>query len=167
MKDTGFTVPDDQLHRFGPMYTRFRIAIEPVEESPFRDPYRFQSGGGGLISTVEDYKHFGEMLMDKGQYNGVQVLTEQSVSLMTQNQLADGIRNIDGDGFGYGFEVQLESNQQSPATEYTWDGIGSTHFWAYPKEEIFVIALSQHMPFIPVLKYTLRPKIYRSLNIEY
>ena len=133
MKDTSFTVPDEQLHRFGPMYTRFRIAIESVEESSFRDPYRFQSGGGGLISTVEDYKHFGEMLLDNGQYNGVQILSEQSVSLMTQNQLTEDIRNIDGDGFGYGFEVQLESNHQSPETEYTWDGIGSTHFWRTPK----------------------------------
>ena len=167
MVDTSFSVVDDQVHRLGPMYTRFRIAIESVEDSPFRDPNRFQSGGGGLVSTVQDYQHFAEMLMTDGQYKGKRILSEKSVSLMTRNQLSDGVRNVDGDGFGFGFEVQEESNNQSPAGEYTWDGIGSTHYWAYPEEELYVITLSQYMPFIPVMKYTLRPKIYKALDIEY
>ena len=166
MVDTSFTVDEGDIERFGPMYTRFRVPIETVEDSPFRNPHRFQSGGGGLVSTAEDYSHFAEMLMNKGVYNGVRILSEQSVSLMTTNQLPNGVLDIEGDGFGFGFQVQTESNRQSPVGEYTWDGIGSTHFWASPEDELYVIALAQYMPFVPVLKYSLRPRIYRALDIE-
>jgi CubicO group peptidase (beta-lactamase class C family) len=72
---------------------------------------------------------------------------------------------MEGDGFGFGFQVQTEANRQSPNGEYTWDGIGSTHFWASPEDELYVIALAQYMPFVPVLKYSLRPRIYKALDI--
>ena len=160
MVDTGFVVDDDQIARLGPMYTRFGVELETVSESPFRKE-RFQSGGGGLVSTVADYQRFAEMLSQNGTLAGKQILTPESVALMQQNQLPNGIRAVTGDGFGYGFEVQIESNKQSPVGEYTWDGIGSTHFWADPEEDLYVIALSQYMPFIPVLKYSLRPRIYK------
>ena len=166
MVDTSFSVKDQDLDRFGPMYTRFRVPIETVEESPFRDSDRFQSGGGGLVSTAEDYSHFAEMLMNQGVYADTRILSEESVRLMTTNQLPDGVEDIEGDGFGFGFQVQTQANRQSPIGEYTWDGIGSTHFWASPENELYVIALAQYMPFVPVLKYSLRPRIYSALDIE-
>lgn len=131
------------------------------------DPNRFQSGGGGLISTAADYQRFAEMLMHEGEYNGQQVLSPESVRLMTTNQLPSGIVDIEGDGFGFGFQVQTEGNRQSPAGEYTWDGVGSTHFWASPDNDLYVIALAQYMPFVPVLKYSLRPKVYDALDIAW
>ena len=163
MVDTGFVVDEEQLSRLGPMYTRFGVELETVSESPFRTE-RFQSGGGGLVSTVSDYQRFAEMIVQNGTLNGRQILTPQSVALMQQNQLPDGVLSVTGDGFGYGFQVQLEPNNQSPIGEYTWDGIGSTHFWASPQEDLYVIALSQYMPFIPVLKYSLRPRIYKAIQ---
>ena len=163
MVDTGFVVSEEQVARFGPMYTRFGVELETVEQSPFRTE-RFQSGGGGLVSTIGDYQRFAEMIVQNGTLDGIQILTPDSVALMQQNQLPNDIRAVNGDGFGYGFQVQLETNKQSPVGEYTWDGIGSTHFWADPEQDIYVIALSQYMPFVPVLKYSLRPRIYKSIR---
>lgn len=165
MTDTGFVVSDEQAHRLGPMYTRFGVELESVVDSPFRH-VRFESGGGGLVSTMADYQRFAEMIVQGGSLGDVDVLTSESVELMRTNQLPDGVRSINGDGFGYGFQVQLEANKQSPVGEYTWDGIGSTHFWASPEHDLYVIALAQYMPFIPVLKYSLRPRIYKTLSVE-
>ena len=123
MVDTSFTVDEGDIERFKSMYTRFRVP-KTVEDSPFRNPYRFQSGGVDWCHS-EDYSHFAEMLMNKGVYNGVRILSEQSVSLMTTNQLPNGVLDIEGDGFGLVFKSD-GSNRQSPVGEYTWDGIGST-----------------------------------------
>ncbi len=166
MMDTGFVVSEDQVERFGPMYTRFGVELEPVNGSPFLEP-RFESGGGGLVSTLSDYNRFAQMLMADGTFNGHQILSPDSVRLMQENQLPSGVRSINGDGFGHGFQVQVEPNRQSPSGEYTWDGIGSTHFWASPEHDLYVIALAQYMPFVPVLKYSLRPRIYKALDIEW
>ena len=165
MTDTGFVVSDDQVSRLGPMYTRFGVELEPVVDSPFRVD-RFESGGGGLVSTIVDYQRFAEMIVRGGSLGDVEILTAESVELMRSNQLPGGVRSINGDGFGYGFQVQMEANKQSPVGEYTWDGIGSTHFWASPEHDLYVIALAQYMPFIPVLKYSLRPRIYKTLSVE-
>ena len=163
MVDTGFVVREDQLSRLGPMYTRFGVELESIDESPFLTE-RFESGGGGLVSTLADYQRFAEMIVQGGRLGDTQILTADSVALMQQNQLPEGVRSVNGDGFGYGFQVQVEANKQSPVGEYTWDGIGSTHFWASPEHDLYVIALAQYMPFIPVLKYSLRPRIYKALE---
>ena len=166
MMDTGFVVSEDNVDRLGPMYTRFGVELESVAGSPFRTE-RFESGGGGLVSSMYDYHRFVEMIVHQGTVDGVQILEERSVQLMQTNQLAEGVRGVNGDGFGYGFQVQVESNKQSPIGEYTWDGIGSTHFWASPEHDVYVITLAQYMPFIPVMKYSLRPRIYKALDIEW
>ena len=166
MHDTGFVVSEEDVDRLGPMYTRFGVELESVAESPFRTE-RFESGGGGLVSTMYDYHQFAEMIVHQGTVDGTQVLSEASVQLMQTNQLAEGVRAVNGDGFGYGFQVQIEANNQSPVGEYTWDGIGSTHFWASPEHDLYVITLAQYMPFIPVMKYSLRPRIYKALDIEW
>ena len=145
------------------MYTRFGVELESIDGSPFLTE-RFESGGGGLVSTLADYQRFAEMIVQGGTLGNTQILTPESVALMQQNQLPDGVRSVNGDGFGYGFQVQVEANKQSPIGEYTWDGIGSTHFWASPEHDLYVIALAQYMPFIPVLKYSLRPRIYKALE---
>jgi CubicO group peptidase (beta-lactamase class C family) len=139
MHDTGFVVLDEDIDRLGPMYTRFGVELESIAE----------------------------MIVHQGTVDGTQVLSEASVQLMQTNQLAEGVRAVNGDGFGYGFQVQIEANNQSPVGEYTWDGIGSTHFWASPEHDVYVITLAQYMPFIPVMKYSLRPRIYKALDIEW
>ena len=53
--DTGFVVREDQLSRLGPMYTRFGVELESIDGSPFLKE-RFESGGGGLVSTLADYQ---------------------------------------------------------------------------------------------------------------
>lgn len=166
MVDTGFVVAQEDVDRFGPMYTRFGVELESVAESPFRTE-RFESGGGGLVSTLHDYNQFAQMIVQQGTFGEVTILSPESVLLMQTNQLPEGVRAVNGDGFGFGFQVQMEPNKQSPVGEYTWDGIGSTHFWASPEHQLYVIALSQYMPFIPVLKYSLRPRIYKALGIEW
>ena len=71
------------------------------------------------------------MIVQGGRLGDTQILTPESVVLMQENQLPDGVRSVNGDGFGYGFQVQVEANKQSPVGEYTWDGIGSTLFLGF------------------------------------
>jgi len=84
---------------------------------------------------------------------------------MTSNQLPDGVSRGKGAGFGLGFSVQTVDGK-SPKGEYGWGGAASTHFWVSPKDELIVIALSQHMPFSGQLESTVKPIVYDAISTD-
>ena len=88
MVDTGFSVPADDLHRFGPCYwsdpgSGDRVVFDPAD-GQWSTPPAFPSGGGGLVSTVDDMAAFGAMLRGGGTYRGARVLSRASVAAMTR-----------------------------------------------------------------------------------
>jgi len=91
MRDTAFSVPDEELHRFAASYGRRRNKTLKLLDDPERSTYRrqpsFLSGGGGLVSTTEDYLRFCRMLLGGGELEGVRVLGRKTVELMTINHL--------------------------------------------------------------------------------
>ena len=180
MMDTGFHVPSDQLPRLPACYTsngRGRL----IENDPGASGSKFAkqpsllSGGGGLVSTASDYFRFLQMLLGKGQYGGTRLLSEESVKLMTTNQLPDEFPPIGfpgqpraGFSFSLGLSVCKEPSSWDPAAkvgEYGWGGSASTHYWVSPKDEVTVILLQQTTPFSFLLELSLKPLIYSALDL--
>ncbi len=164
MVDTGFHVPAEKAHRlaanYGPQEGKLRLIDDPTT-SPYLQPPVRLSGGGGLVSTYADYWRFAQMLLNKGELDGVRILGRKTVELMTANHLPNngdlasmGVpvfseTTYRGIGFGLGVSVMLNPAQAqilgSPG-EYAWGGAASTAFWVDPVEEQIVIFLTQLMP---------------------
>ncbi len=165
MTDTAFTVADAQLERFACNYERLRDGSLRLADSPDSSEFRggsFFSGGGGLISTAPDYLRFTLMLRNRGELDGVRLLSRKTVDLMTVNHLPGGQdltalaqagmfteTAYAGVGFGLGFSVMLDPARAqvlgSPG-EFAWGGAASTAFWVDPVEDLIVIFMTQLMP---------------------
>jgi CubicO group peptidase (beta-lactamase class C family) len=148
MLDTSFFVPPEKLERFGPLYSYSEqdglTVFDEVATSPFVKSDVIPSGGAGLVSTMSDYYRFVSLLANGGIVDGIRVLKQATVSMMTTNQLTGSafpVRFDDpwpGMGYGLGIGVQtLESRQVG------WIGVSGTIAWWYPQEEMIVIALPQ------------------------
>ncbi|MCZ6874299.1 MAG: serine hydrolase [bacterium] len=165
MDDTGFTIAEAQLPRFACNYLhqsddRLQL-IDSPEESEYRKQSLF-SGGGGLISTAEDYFRFTQMLLNGGELDGVRLLGRKTIQLMTMNHLPGGQDLTQlalpsgfsetayaGVGFGLGFSVMLDPARTQilgSVGEYAWGGAASTAFWVDPVEQMLVIFMTQLMP---------------------
>jgi CubicO group peptidase (beta-lactamase class C family) len=165
MRDTAFSVPEGAGERFAANYSRaadgtLALIDDPVT-SPYRGPQTFLSGGGGLVSTAEDYRRFCQMLLNGGEYAGARLISRKTIELMTQNHLPNGSdlaplatgtfseSTYDGVGFGLGFAVCLDAakrGMQGSRGDYYWGGAASTAFWIDPAEDLLVVFLTQLMP---------------------
>ncbi|MDP1931324.1 MAG: serine hydrolase domain-containing protein [Gammaproteobacteria bacterium] len=165
MTDTFFEVPADKKPRFGTNHTydprsQTLVVSDAPETSQFANPVTFYSGGGGLVSTAEDYMRFTQMMLNGGELNGVRILGSKTIEYMTQNHLP-GIFGPDaefsgmdlgtmakGTGFGLGFAVVEDPTAVGTigsVGEYYWGGAAGTVFWIDPQEEVIGIAMIQHM----------------------
>lgn len=165
MVDTGFRVPADQQHRLADAY-----AFDPKEKkkdfdtgarSRWAKDRSFQSGGGGLASTLHDYHRFCLMLLGGGKLGDVRIVSRKTLDLMTSNHLPGGgdltqhsvgIFSEDenaGVGFGLGFAVTLDPARAGipgSAGDFYWGGMFSTGFFIDPVEEICMVFMTQLMP---------------------
>jgi CubicO group peptidase (beta-lactamase class C family) len=174
MKDTGFYVPEGKQDRLAAVHGRDRSGKLVVTESPVKSRFlkkpSLLSGGGGLVSTARDYGRFCRMLLGGGQLKGRRLLRANTIKMMTKNQLpadANQVMGQTGVGFGLGFSVRFAPAKSNPGThvgEYGWGGAASTHFWLSPKDDLFVVALQQFMPFHLTLEMKLKPLIYAALE---
>jgi CubicO group peptidase (beta-lactamase class C family) len=164
MVDSGFVVPEGKLACFAANYSfhegGFRLIDSPTDSPYLQAPIRL-SGGGGLVSTCADYFRFAQMLLNRGELDGVRILGRKTVELMTMNHMPNkgdlssmgmpvfSETPYDGVGFGLGVSVMLDPAKAqilgSPG-EYAWGGAASTAFWVDPVEEQIVIFLTQLMP---------------------
>jgi CubicO group peptidase (beta-lactamase class C family) len=166
MRDTGFFVDEAAAGRLAASYMRMpdkslRLLDDP-ERSPFRRPTTFLSGGGGLVSTIEDYSRFTRMLLNGGELDGVRVLGRKTVELMTRNHLPGGgdlsefvlpgtYGETDFDGVGFGLTMAVGKGPVATqgvgsAGDFYWGGAASTIFWVDPAEDLIVIFMTQLMP---------------------
>ncbi len=183
MVDTGFTVPEDKVHRFAANYERTADDGLQLFDSPETSHYTGKvtnfSGGGGLVSTARDYLRFAQMLLNKGELDGERILGRKTVELMSSNHLPDNgdlssmgqpvfsETPYDGIGFGLGFSVMLNPAKAqilgSPG-EYAWGGAASTYFFIDPRENTIAILLTQLMPSSSYpIRRELRILVYQSL----
>ena len=153
MKDTGYYITDPvkQSRIAEPFPNERTIGIDAQFGDP-RVPGKWESGGGGLLSTAADYARFLQMLLNGGAVEGKRFLSPKTVAFMTSDHDGDGIvpgpyyLPGPGYGFGLGFAVRRTAGvapDEGSVGDYTWNGVGGTHFWVDPKEDMFVLFLIQ------------------------
>ena len=165
MVDTGFDVPADRVHRFADCYGKTEedalAPIDPADSSIYlaSGPRTF-SGGGGLVSTLDDYFKFGEMVRQYGRLpDGSDLLSPQIFKFMRRNHLKGEISSMgpssfaempmDGMGFGLGGAVVLDPARcRMPGSvgDFGWGGLASTYFWTDPVHQLTVIYFTQLIP---------------------
>ncbi len=134
-------------------------------------------GGFGLTSTIDDYMRFAQMLVHEGKLGEAQILKEETVKLMSTNQLADSVTermwlpSKGRVGFGIDFAVRLEPSgapEEKVGTvgEFFWDGAASTLFWVDPKNELTFVMFVQIFPFDNNLHKILRDAVYGKYKAE-
>lgn len=151
MKDTGFFVPEEKKERFAQIYYMdeethtLKVFAESHLGEYYNEDVQFESGGAGLVSTIDDYSRFAQMLVNKGIYNGVRILGKKTVEFMTQNRLAEEQREDfcwDSTlGYGYGCLMRILEDQGKAGTigdvgEFGWDGWTGNYVTMNPKENM-------------------------------
>lgn len=143
MDDTFFTVPENKQDRFAQLYEGREGNLRrknPLASYRFLNENDFDSGGGGLCSTIDDYLKFCKMLLAGGTVNDHQVLTKDSIDEMFKNQLQDVKQRSRRFQFGLGFRV-------FPEGDFGWGGAAGTRFWVNPEKQLAILYMVQVNPF--------------------
>ena len=130
MKDTGFFVPKEKYGRIATLY-HVNEGLKPEERWFNSEKPEFESGGGGMYSTVQDYSRFAQMLLHGGTLDGVRILGRKTVDLISTDHLTPEQRKDDSwdtqRGYGYGLGVRVMTNPElaginGSVGEWGWDG---------------------------------------------
>lgn len=160
MEDTAFYVPENKQERLAKVYQRTEQGLELYTENhlgimnAMKQVPAFESGGAGLVSTLDDYAKFAAMLLQEGSYQGKQILKPQTVHYMTNGSLMswqqevldqswEGIR-----GYTYAnlLRIQKEPGKSPMFTsigEYGWDGWLGAYFCNSPKDRLTMLLTMQ------------------------
>ncbi|MFF3090987.1 serine hydrolase domain-containing protein [Streptomyces nojiriensis] len=164
MEDTGFHVPDDKIDRLPLLYApdpqsgEFHVWDES-KGGRWNIPPAFHGGGGGLVSTADDYHAYFKMLLNGGKHGGERVLSRQAVELMTTNRLTPAqnaartelaTNNVhisfgqgQHGGWGFGMAVRTYRGDYAPVGQFGWDGGAGTSTYADPVNNVVGILLTQ------------------------
>jgi CubicO group peptidase (beta-lactamase class C family) len=156
MNGTRFYVTDPEKKKL--------IAMPMPNDSDFRVgftayadvPMKWESGGGGMVSTMADVARFSQMILDGGKLDGRQYLKPETFKLMTTDHVGPGSgveRDFfyfpgDGFGFGLGFGVRTDPGNAKPPPagslgELKWDGASGCYFAIDRKQDMFFVLLEQ------------------------
>lgn len=151
MHDTSFVVGPDQASRLVTGYIASDaglLAIDRPETSEYRNPQRLRDGGGALAGTLEDYRHFAEMLANRGVWHGMRVLSAASVDAMFSPRLrTGGGANLDSP-FGLGLAIGdagTEAHGGLPVGAGSWSGSANTYFFADPVHKVVAILMTNEL----------------------
>ncbi|HEV2614214.1 MAG TPA: serine hydrolase domain-containing protein [Gammaproteobacteria bacterium] len=181
MLDTDFYVPKEKQDRFAGNYLKEQTLVlcDDPKTGQFSKPPLCDFGGGGLVSTTEDYLKFCVMLLNNGHANGKQFLTSETIKLMTQNHLPTDINHYmlngpspfipDQAGMGLVFGLKLSGSPVSGNVgSYGWGGAAHTSFFIDPKAELIAIFMTQLFP--PDYKIEInndfRTAVYESIDAQ-
>jgi len=173
MTETRFYVEDSK---------RARVA-EPLPDDRFKGPIagivdpvlhrRWESGGAGMVGTIEDYGRFAQMLLDGGVLEGRRYLKQETVALMTSDHIGpetniardDMFFPGEGSGYGLGFAVRVSVpvGRAWPIGEYRWDGVGGTFFFIDPEDDMLAICMMQSPSQRERIQTELKTLIYQAL----
>jgi CubicO group peptidase (beta-lactamase class C family) len=185
MRDAAFYVPDEKRDRLATLYKADddgKLIVDPAAccglHAGFKAQPTMPSGGGGLVSTAEDYYRFSQMFLDHGQLNGVRILAPSSIQMMDTNHIP--VNMLTGEyhigtqflrpGFGYGYNGAVEYDPQladlpDGKGTYVWGGAAGTWFWIDPANDVVFIGMIQRMmaDSSPNLEYMSRTLVYQAL----
>jgi len=157
MKDTAFHVPPEKIDRLPGFYffnrqTNTLDLFDDLANSAWRSEPPFESGGGGLVSTIDDYFAFSHMMLNKGRHGREQILSRATVELMTSDQLTPeqraGSEIFFGthSSWGFGMAVDIRCNEifHTPG-RFGWTGGFGTTAYTDPTEGMIGILFTQRM----------------------
>jgi CubicO group peptidase (beta-lactamase class C family) len=184
MKDSGFFVPKEKRNRFATFYApneKGELVVNGTGGATATD-YATQpsmpSGGGGMVSTAQDYLRFAQMLLNGGELDGVRILAPATVELMTTNHLAPSLMTgefsigpaIIRPGMGWGYDCAvytdpLEADEAVGKGTFFWQGAADTWFWVDPTNDLIFVGMTQRMlgPGWPNVEALSEPTVYQAL----
>jgi CubicO group peptidase (beta-lactamase class C family) len=166
MNDTAFYTGSDKAGRLAALYmtdpkTGKMVAASNLFGNPppdYTKPPALESGGGGLVSTTADYGRFAQMILNKGELDGVRILAPATVELMDTNVIPDNVLvNSNGTntstfneavGFGLDFRVVKDPRKAGMLTgkgEMSWGGAAGTWFWIDPANDLYFVGMVQRL----------------------
>jgi CubicO group peptidase (beta-lactamase class C family) len=159
MNDTSFSMPASKLDRLASSYwTNFATGefdvFDGVDDSRWARPPVFESGAGGLVSTVDDLLAFGQMMLKGGKHCSERILSRPSIEVMTTDHLTPEQKTASDffpdfwDSHGWGFGVSIVTRRDDLAAtpgRYGWDGGYGTSWYVDPKEELIGILMTQRV----------------------
>ena len=155
MNDTSFALPESKRDRYACAFPNDYLTGEPVaipHASAEFQP-RWESGGGGAVSTATDYMRFLQMLLNGGEFEGRRYLSRPTVNYMTSDHLGHKIENrvttmdpsCEGYGFGLGVAVRLQTGIAGAigsGGDYYWSGVFGTYYWVDEEEDLAVVFMA-------------------------
>ncbi len=188
MNDTFFQVPSNKQSRMTDLYAHKKgfkeygidipknikayknklVLLDPKEDSFFFQEASIEDGGSGLVSTAADYMKFGKMLLNKGKYNGIQVMKEETVALMTKNHVENKAKPFSFPAFGMGVTVGValdakKLRMKRGNNSFFWGGAARTLFWVDPKNNLVFVHMSQVLG-SPRLQNKIETSVYKALG---
>jgi CubicO group peptidase (beta-lactamase class C family) len=158
MRDSSFYLEKNKLDRFPTLYSvaqdkgKWKLVVNevPSKSEKFLGPktyFEAGGGGGGVLSTAADYARLAQMLLNKGELEGVRILSRRSVEMMTSNHTGNVNLNMSNPGLCFGMGVGVYQGSNPPIYRsvgtFGWSGAAGTTFFVDPKEDIFAICFSQ------------------------
>ena len=171
MSETKFHLTDEERERLQPL----RVNIKPntafnasdynlsgytaaLDGYSYLEKNKAHFGGEGLVSTMKDFAKFCEMLVNKGNYNGIQIVSKKGIEIMT-SKYSNGYPDPnepyafpDLVGYYYGFTFCVLEKPEldgtgAPKGIYGWSGYNNTHFWIDPENKLFGLFMSRAIEF--------------------
>lgn len=154
MSETWFSVPPEHHARIAEPFARDPEGGIQMRVFDARESAALESAGGGLFSTAADYARFLQLMLNKGELDGVRLLGSRTVDFMTTDHLGNIPVNSGasrsllpaGHGFGLGFAVRQNlgvANVPGSVGTYFWGGMAGTAFFVDPAEDLFAILMLQ------------------------
>jgi len=172
MKNTAFYVTDPEKQKLiaEPLPSDRTIGAGAQVNDP-RVERKLLSGGGGMVSTLEDYARFSQMILNGGTLDGKRYLSPKTVAYMGSNHIGQGSGVVPGPyylpgpgfGFGLGFAVRTDagvSPVEGSVGEMNWGGAGGTAFWIDRQENMFVVFMVQAVKERTRLRVALKNLVY-------
>jgi CubicO group peptidase (beta-lactamase class C family) len=165
MNDTGFYVPADKVGRLASVYyslpTGTMIEITPAQSPLLQDFTKvppMDSGGGGSLSTANDYARFCQMILNGGELDGARILSAKAIAVLESDQLPKTVvpmesredrKPIGGDALGFSLNMAIVKDQAklgagAATGSIWWGGAAGTWFWIDPKNDLFFLGNIQH-----------------------
>ena len=179
MHDTKYNLHTGDTDRFAAVYEqissgKFKKEFNTELVNSAQEPIKQTNGGHGLVSTIDDYMRFAEMLQNRGNIDGVEILKPETFALMSTSQLPGQLKDYgwlkQGElEFGLNVSVRLAmpNNRNDDfgfPGEISWSGRASTLFWVDPANKISAVFFVQKIPFDDQMHTDLRKALYQSFE---
>jgi CubicO group peptidase (beta-lactamase class C family) len=160
MVDTAFFTPRAKLERRAKIYyTGGKYRLRAIRNPLYKDvesPPRLPMGGAGLVSTIGDYARFAQLLLNRGEWHGARIVSEEALALQMSNQIdvalldppftAGHMRFRPGYGYGWDGAVFYDpvlADLPVGRGTYQWDGAAGTWFWVDPENDLLFVGMVQ------------------------